>query len=277
MTRVSSTKSRGGRAWAPSPLLHLSIGFHVSASAFTALEPSMLPWTAAGLIGNHALLGAIGLWPKSRWLGPNIVRLPDAAAARREVALTFDDGPHPVTTPAVLDLLDRYGARATFFCIGQKVTAYPDIVREIIHRGHDVENHSHRHPNAFAAYGLRRLAREVAAAQDILADTIDRLPRYFRAPLGLRSPLLEPVLAGAGLRLVSWTRRGYDAREGDPQRVLHRLVRGIAPGDILLLHDGNSANTTRGEPVVLAVLPFLLDHLAARRLIPVSLSAAIEE
>lgn len=266
------------RGWSPSPLLRMSIGLHIGASMLAFAEPSTLPWVAGGLIGNHALLGAVGMWPRSRWLGPNITRLPDAAAGRREVALTFDDGPHPVTTPAVLDILESRDARATFFCIGREAAAYPAVVREIVRRGHYVENHSYSHSHFFAAHGVGGLRREVARAQQILADMTGRAPRYFRAPFGLRNPLLEPVLARLGLRLVSWTRRGYDGKESDPRRVMGRLVRGLAPGDILLLHDGTSVKAPGQQaPVVLTVLPLLLDHLATRHLKPVPLSRALGE
>jgi peptidoglycan/xylan/chitin deacetylase (PgdA/CDA1 family) len=99
-------------------------------------------------------------------------------------------------------------------------------------------------------------------------------PRFFRPPAGLRSPLLDPVLARTGLRHVSWSRRGRDGVRGDPRQVLAALLDGLAPGDVILLHDGNCARTPAGEPVSLAVLPSLLDSLRRRGLRPVSLRAA---
>jgi peptidoglycan/xylan/chitin deacetylase (PgdA/CDA1 family) len=99
-------------------------------------------------------------------------------------------------------------------------------------------------------------------------------PRFFRAPFGTRSPLLDPALARLGLSLVSWTRRGYDTVDGDAARVLRRLVSGLAAGDVLLLHDGVTVREHRAEPTVLAVLPWLLDELAARGLKAVSLRTA---
>jgi hypothetical protein len=92
--------------------------------------------------------------------------------------------------------------------------------------------------------------------------------------MGLRSPLLDPVLARCGLRYVSWTRRGLDAVHRNPERVLQRLVNGLAAGDILLLHDNGYLRTRDGTPVVLAVLPSLLDRFRATGLRPVTLSAA---
>ena len=102
-------------------------------------------------------------------------------------------------------------------------------------------------------------------------------PSCFRAPAGLRNPFLEPVLHRLGLSLVSWTRRGFDTREGDAQRVLARLTRGLAAGDILLLHDGNAARTARGEPVLLEVLPLLLERLRADGLRAVTLPEGLRE
>jgi peptidoglycan/xylan/chitin deacetylase (PgdA/CDA1 family) len=216
-------------------------------------------------------------WPRGRVLGPNLLRLPAAAAARNEVSLTFDDGPDPEITPRVLELLDQHQAKASFFCVGEKAAAHPDLMREIARRDHSLENHSHRHSHAFAFYGLSRLKRDVQSVQTIIAGITGRAPRFFRAPMGLRSPLLDPVLAKCGLRYVSWTRRGFDAVGRDPERVLRRLTDGLAAGDILLLHDNGFSRTRDGKPVVLAVLPVLLERINAKGLRSVTLSAALDD
>ena len=241
------------------------------------LQHALWPWVVAVLIGNHLLIGAAVMFPRARWLGPNLTRLPEATRQQNQIALTFDDGPDPEVTPRVLDFLDRYQAKASFFCIGEKAAAFPDVVREIARRGHSVENHSHRHPHAFAFYGMARLGREVDAAQTAIGSITGQPPRFFRAPAGFRSPMLDPVLAKRGLRYISWTRRGFDAVRRDPARVLRRLTRGLAAGDVLLLHDGARTRTVDGEPIVLAVLPRLLDEIAAKGLKPVSLPAAFAD
>jgi peptidoglycan/xylan/chitin deacetylase (PgdA/CDA1 family) len=228
----------------------------------------------AALLGNHAVLAAAGMWPRSTMLGPNLRRLPPAAAARWEVALTFDDGPDPDVTPRVLDLLDATGASASFFCIGRAARAQPALVREIVRRGHSVENHTDTHPNAFAAYGPTYLRREIGRAQAILADITGTPPTFFRAPMGLRSPLLEPVLAEAGLSLTSWTRRALDGTRGDPKAAERRLTSCLEPGDILLMHDGRCARTPDGRPCVLETLPRVLRTLAQRGLKTRALSDA---
>lgn len=275
-TYAPETRADASR-WRPAPVVRISAVLHAAGIAALAAQPAWWPWVAAALAGNHLLLGAAVLFPRGRLLGPNLTRLPPSAVRRREVCLTFDDGPDREVTPRVLDLLDRYGAKASFFCVGEKATALPDIVKDIARRGHSVENHSYRHSHIFSFYGLARLRREVAAAQTTVTAICGQAPTFFRAPAGFRSVLLDPVLAGCGLRYVSWTRRGFDAVRRDPAPVLRRLTSGLAAGDVLLLHDGAPARTLGGEPVVLLVLPALLEALAVRGLTSVSLPAACSD
>jgi len=271
-----SLDAAGARAWKLSPLLRVSTGLHAGGAAALALAPRTWPIVVGALIADHLTVVAAGLWPRATLLGPTLVRLPAAARARREIALTFDDGPDPATTPRVLDLLDAHGARSTFFCVGRRVEAHRDVAAEIARRGHRVENHSHRHRSAFWFLPPAMLRDEIDRAQDAIAMATGRAPRLFRAPAGIRSPLLEPLLARAGLDLASWTRRGFDTVTGDASRILARLVRRLAPGDILLLHDGSSARGASGGPVVLEVLPRLLDAIEAAGLRPVPLEPAKE-
>jgi peptidoglycan/xylan/chitin deacetylase (PgdA/CDA1 family) len=246
--------------------------FHAAAVTALVLHPAWWPWVVAALVANHVALGLIGMWPRSRLLGDNMICLPDAAARRGEIALTFDDGPHPEVTPKVLDILDRYGAKASFFCIGDKAAAHPDIVRDIVRRGHAIENHSMRHSGFFGFYGPVALRREIGAAQSMLGGIAGRPPRFFRAPMGIRNPMLDPVVARMGLHYISWTRRGFDTVARDPAVILERLTDRLAAGDILLLHDRRSVH---GEPIVLAVLPALLERISAAGLKPVSLTMAM--
>jgi len=263
--------------WRPTPVVRLSLLIHATAAVMVVIQPALWPWALGAVAGNHLFLMAAVFWPRGGALGANLVRLPATAAARGEVSVTFDDGPDPEVTPRVLDLLDRHQAKASFFCIAERAAAHPDLVREIARRGHDVENHSHRHSGAFAFYGIFRLKRELESAQAVVSGLTGRAPRFFRAPMGLRSPLLDPVLARCGLRYVSWTRRGLDGMHRNPERVLQRLSNGLAAGDILLLHDNGCSRTRDGTPVVLAVLPELLDRIRASGLSPVTLAAAASE
>ncbi|OGV76540.1 MAG: polysaccharide deacetylase [Methylotenera sp. RIFCSPLOWO2_02_FULL_45_14] len=245
--------------WHPTLLIKLSVMLHVLALISLVVAPDLWQWALAVLIGNHLLISAVGLWPRSNWLGPNWTQLPTAAARRNEIALTIDDGPDSVVTPQVLDLLDRFHAKATFFCIGNRASQYPDLCREIVRRGHAIENHSQQHRHYFSLLGMGGFTREIQTAQDMLFSITGARPKFFRAPAGLRNPFLQPVLSRLGLRLVSWTVRGFDTQVKDAEKVKNKLLSGLRPGAILLLHDGNAARTNESIPVILAVLPSLLD------------------
>lgn len=262
------------RDWHPTFLVRLSIALHASALLLVLVEPGQWRWALGGVIANHIVLTLAGLWPRCDWLGSNWTQLPAAAVARNEVAMTIDDGPDPAVTPQVLDILDRYSAKATFFCIGDKAAQYPDLCREIVRRGHAVENHSQRHCHNFAFLGFSGFLRELQAAQDSLFAVSGQHPLFFRAPAGLRNPFLDPVLHRLGLQLASWSIRGFDTRIGDAERVKGRLVRGLRAGAILLLHDGNAARTAAGIPVILEVLPDILAAAAAGHLNFVTLRQA---
>jgi peptidoglycan-N-acetylglucosamine deacetylase len=267
--------TRASSRWSPTPLLKASAALHVGAAALALARPGLWPWALGAVVVNHVQLTATGLWPRSTLLGPNMTRLPPAAARRNEIALSIDDGPDPEVTPQVLDLLDAHQAKATFFCVGTRVEGYAEIAREIVRRGHAIENHSYRHLNYFSLLGPRGLAAEIERAQEAIGIITGRRPVFFRAPAGLRSPLLDPVLTRLGLMLASWTRRGFDSVNGDPESVYARLTNGLAAGDILLLHDGHAARTRAGTPVILEVLPRLLTGIAQSGLIPVRLNAAL--
>ncbi|MGH7042534.1 MAG: polysaccharide deacetylase family protein [Acetobacteraceae bacterium] len=261
--------------WRPAPALVGSFALHAAALPALLAWPAAWPQLLALLIADHATLSGLCFLPRSSLLGPSIGRLPAAAAARGEVALTFDDGPDPAVTPRVLDLLDRHGARASFFCIGRRALAHSALVRDIVQRGHSVENHSFRHAGLFAAWSLPAIRRDLLHAQTVLTATAGVPPQFVRAPFGIRSPLFDPALAGTGLRHVAWTARGRDTVCGDPRTVLDRLTRRLTAGNVLLLHDGTSAVTPGGEKVVLTVLPALLRAITARGLHPVTLRTAL--
>lgn len=250
--------------WFPASILA-----HAAALALYVARPSA--WSLALIIvaANHGLLLVASFLPRSRVLGPNLRRLPTDCTG--QVALTFDDGPDPETTPEVLRILEEHGARATFFCIGERALAHPHIARAIAAAGHRVENHSYRHAGHFALFFPRAMARDIERAQCALMAVTGLQPRYFRAPAGMRNPAMGFVLTGARLSLVSWTRRGLDTVTRDPEKVLRRLLRGLKAGDILLMHDGSSARAADGHPVVLHVLPKLLEALTRQGLRGVSI------
>src|SRR5271166_6275362 len=207
------------RAWNPSGFIAGSAAAHLAAGAVLLARPAVWPWALGLLVADHLALTAAGLWPKSSLLGPNLTRLPPAAQARGGVAITIDDGPDPQVTPRVLAILAERGALATFFCIGERLERHGELAREIHARGHAIENHSYRHRHSFSLLGPRSIAAEIGRAQDCIAALTGTAPRFFRAPAGLRNVFLQPILARLQLRLASWTRRGFDTVEADPDAV----------------------------------------------------------
>lgn len=264
----------------PTPFICGSLLLHAGAAAALAARPELWPMSMLAVAGNHAALATLGLIPRSAALGRNITRLPDTAANRSAIAITIDDGPHPVVTPKVLDILDEHDTKATFFCIGERVLSYPDIAQEIVRRGHRIENHSMRHSHTFSVSLSGTLTREVGAAQEAIDRTTGQLPRFFRAPAGLRNFLLDRVLQRADLQLTSWTRRGFDTVNANASAVAHRLTGDLKPRDILLLHDRPVLRVANTHALPIAVpildaLPLVLQSLRTHALSAVTLHDAI--
>ena len=258
-----------------SPIRRATIAVHAAACLLLVI-PRNWPLSLGLVAANHLLLTALGLWPRSTLLGPNHTRLSASATSARQVAITIDDGPDPEVTPLVLDLLDRHAGKATFFCVGRRVAEHAALAREIVSRGHQIENHTQRHLHSFSLLGPKGMAREIAQAQETITAVTGVRPRYFRAPAGLRNPFLDFILVKQHLQLVSWTRRGFDTVQTDAAAILARLTRGLGGGDILLLHDGHTARAADGTPLILKVLPHLLAAIADARLSTVTLDTGLD-
>lgn len=154
------------------------------------------------------------------------------------MAITFDDGPNPAVTPGLLDLLDRYHARATFFLIGAHVQAVPSLAAEIVARGHSIGNHTQTHP-ALTFLPSHRLDSELALCDDAIESATGKTPRWMRPPYGFRSPLLERVIRARGRqRVVTWSAIAWDWKPQPAAPVIRRLRRAHG-GDIVVLHDGD--------------------------------------
>src|SRR5205085_2813258 len=141
----------------------------------------------------------------------------------RKLAITFDDGPNPSMTPKFLELLGRYNARATFFMIGHYVREYPELVRELLDRGHVTGNHTQTHPNLFRT-GRTRTGDELRRCQDAIADVLGTPPKFFRPPWGLRSPWLARAAAELNLRTAMWSLLPGDRRAPSDEWLIARSV-----------------------------------------------------
>lgn len=185
---------------------------------------------------SHMLVLYAQLKPSAQLLGPVITGF---QTDEQEIWLTIDDGPDAEETPVVLDLLDEHQAKATFFVIGRQVQASPEIVRLILERGHQIGNHTMTHPERqFWHLSERHIIREINDCSTVISEKTGRLPRLFRAPVGHKPWFLHPVLKKLNLPLIGWTARGFDGISKDSDRVVERIRKHIAPGAIILLHEG---------------------------------------
>ncbi len=155
---------------------------------------------------------------------------------RRSVALTFDDGPDPGTTRCLLELLSRHGVTATFFVTGLRAAAHPDLVREILSRGHSLGNHSYGHSPLLMLKGTEELREEITATQTLLAGFGVRT-LAFRPPVGITSPRLWRILLESGLYCVNFSLRCRDAGNRRISGLSRKILNKVKPGDIILLHD----------------------------------------
>lgn len=201
------------------------------------LAPTNLALALAPIFLSHLLLLYATLVPNCQWWGP-VIR--SFQTTEPEVWLTIDDGPSPAHTITMLDLLDRFQARATFFVIGRRAEEYPHLVTEILSRGHEIANHTYTHPSGtFWTAGPIRVAREIDRCAEMLRTGPDRPARLFRAPAGLKNLFVHPELDRRGLALIGWTVRGLDTVLGKPASVAARILRETKPGAIILLHESH--------------------------------------
>lgn len=186
-----------------------------------------------------------------------------ARRAGRRVALTFDDGPDPQRTPAVLDLLARQGVRATFFVVGARAEAHPELVRRMVAEGHVVGNHSYTHSWRFPFRSLGRTMEELCRTGEVLHRITGRQPRLFRPPFGVTNPTIARAVRRLGLDPVGWSIRSLDTMGQSPERVAARILRRLHPGAVILLHD-RCAGSER-------LVGLLVEGLRSRGLEPVTL------
>lgn len=186
-----------------------------------------------------------------------------ARGAGRRVALTFDDGPDPQRTPAVLDLLARQGVRATFFVVGARAEAHPELVRRMVAEGHVVGNHSYTHSWRFPLRSLGRTMEELRRTGEVLHRITGRQPRLFRPPFGVTNPTIARAVRRMGLDPVGWSIRSLDTMGQSPERVAARILRRLHPGAVILLHDRCAGSEQ--------LVGLLVEGLRSRGLEPVTL------
>lgn len=167
----------------------------------------------------------------------------------KKIALTFDDGPS-IYTLEVLELLKKYNAKATFFCIGKNIETHPEILQKVISEGHLVGNHSYSHSKFFDFYNAKKITEEIKRTDMLLEKFTSRKINFFRPPYGVTTPSIRRALKVTGHKTIGWNIRSLDGGTQNQELIFNRLIKHISPGGIVLLHD-------TGEHSVLVLEQFL--------------------
>ena len=184
------------------------------------------------------------------------------AIAENLIALTFDDGPHPDITPKVLELLKKFNAQATFFCIGKNVEAHTDLFLNILEEGHLVGNHTYSHSNTFGFFSTKKVISELTLTNELVENLSGKKMALYRPAFGVTNPNIKKAVQKTGLLPIAWSIRSLDTTHLPKEKVLRRITKKITKGDIVLLHDTNHKT--------LAVLEQLLLFLQDKNLRSVS-------
>lgn len=220
-------------------------------------------WVAGVALGVYVAIVMCGVLFLRLGMFVDVVsRGPEEATG---VALTFDDGPSPRSTPKILAMLERAKVKATFFVIGKKAEAHPELVKEIVAKGHAVAMHSYGHDRLFSLKGAGYVREDLKRAMRVLEEITGDKVVLFRPPIGHTNPTIGRVVRELGLEVVGWNVRALDGvSAADPKRVAARVKRGLADGAIVLMHD--AAEREDREPASVEALPAILDAMAARGL-----------
>jgi peptidoglycan/xylan/chitin deacetylase (PgdA/CDA1 family) len=245
---------------------------------------------ALALVARSLLLGPVPIWITLTALGAYMALMlcgvfflrlrifVDAVCKgpedARGVALTFDDGPSPLTTPKVLDLLDRADVKATFFVIGKKAEAHPELVRAIVARGHLVGSHGYGHSRLFSLLPADKVHEDIERSLAVLEKITGSRPSLFRPPIGHTNPRIARAVDKLELTVVGWSVRALDGLAASrADKVAARVVRGLRDGAIVLLHDASEREDH--TPASLEALPRILEGMRARQLAGVTVEAFV--
>jgi len=211
------------------------------------------------LIFLYAALFVIGIFLHNTALFAPIL-VPDKEVGNW-TALTFDDGPDPISTPKILDILREKGVKATFFCVGKHVRKEPELLKRIHQEGHQVANHTENHPFLINFYSAKGLAKEILSCQEAIHSIIGLRPRYFRQVCGMVNINLGLIVKELDLILVGWQVSSRDMHKKTPEEIVRQIQRKIRPGAICLFHDGGIPRSMVPGDFLSKALPEIIDRL----------------
>lgn len=201
----------------------------------------LLIWCLLTLIGSFFI--RLNYYFKSSHANKN--------STENQIAITFDDGPHPKFTPKVLTLLSQYGAKATFFCIGKNVEEYPELLKEIIADGHTIGNHTYTHSNTFGFFTTKKVIAELQKTIAVVKEISGKKMNLYRPAFGVTNPNIKRAVKTTGLQSIGWSIRSLDTTKLSQKTVLNRITDSISKGDIILLHDTNAKTIAVLEQLLL--------------------------
>lgn len=163
------------------------------------------------------------------------------STSAKEIALTFDDGPCPINTPEILNVLAKYQVKATFFCIGKAIEASPELFCRIIREGHAVGNHTYSHSNIFPLYLPKKMRMEIEHTNTLIQQYTQAENVLFRPPFGVTNPGIARAVKRLGMCGIGWKIRSYDTSNRTPETICANIKRQLVPGAIILFHDNRPA------------------------------------
>lgn len=244
-------------------LFYFATAGGIAMSIYSLVRELPPPWIAFTAFHTYLAICILGVIFSRFSMFADVITMGPKDA--RGVALTFDDGPDPQSTPQILDLLDEADAKATFFVIGRKAEEHPELLAEISERGHAVGVHSYAHARLFSLYPPGRIRRDLQRAIDVLQGITGARPTLFRAPIGHISPSMAKVVRDLELDVVGWSVRGVDGWSGaKPKVVAGKIIRKLDDGAIVMLHDASE----KGDfvPASVKALPEILDTAKHKQL-----------
>lgn len=171
-----------------------------------------------------------------------------------KIAITFDDGPIPIMTDKILDVLTEHKVPAAFFCIGNRVNDYPALTKRIHESGHLIGNHSYWHGAMFDLQSAAQISKELVLTDAAIEKVIKKKPNFFRPPYGVTNPMVAKAVKKGGYRTIGWSIRSFDSVTKNGSVLLDRITSSLKAGDVILFHDYSTST--------LEILPAFFEHVA---------------
>jgi len=188
---------------------------------------------------------------------------------QHQIAITFDDGPHPEFTPEALDLLKKYNAKATFFCIGQQVEKHPEILKRILAEGHLIGNHTYSHSKSFGFFNTKKVISELKQANQVIRDLTGKEMLLYRPAFAVTNPMIERAVKQLKVDSIGWNVRSLDTTSRSAKMILQRITGKVAKGDIILLHDTSQKTINVLEQLLLFLQEKNLESVTVDQLLEI--------